>query len=98
MSDQQRVTESSYSQKSFWLSSLSCDLKPRTALSGAVHVDVAILGGGFSGLWTAYYLLRDNPGIEVAVVEKEVCGFGASGRNGGWCSGRFPVDPDALER
>lgn len=61
-------------------------------------MDVAILGGGFSGLWTAYYLLRDNPGIQVAILEKEICGFGASGRNGGWCSPRFPVDADVLER
>jgi glycine/D-amino acid oxidase-like deaminating enzyme len=87
-----------YRDTSFWLSSTSDDLSPRKSLSGSVTVDVAILGGGFSGLWTAYYLLRDNPGIEVAILEKEICGFGASGRNGGWCSPRFPVDVDALQR
>ena len=94
-----RGTDKDYRDTSFWLSStVDDDLKPRPALSHNVTVDVAILGGGFSGLWTAYYLLRDNPGIEVAIVEKEISGFGASGRNGGWCSPRFPVEASALER
>jgi glycine/D-amino acid oxidase-like deaminating enzyme len=86
-----------YRQTSFWLASTDDDLTPRKPLSGNVAVDVAILGGGFSGLWTAYYLLRQHPGIEVAVLEKDICGFGASGRNGGWCSTRFPLDLGALE-
>lgn len=50
-------------------------------------VDVAIVGGGYTGLWTAYYLKRAAPTLEVAVFEAEVAGFGASGRNGGWCIG-----------
>ena len=54
-------------------------------------MDVAVVGAGFSGLWAAYYLLRASPGLRVAVMEKEVAGFGASGRNGGWCSALFPV-------
>ncbi|MET0658894.1 MAG: FAD-dependent oxidoreductase [Steroidobacteraceae bacterium] len=87
-----------YRDTSYWLASAEDDLTPRKSLHGRCAVDVAILGGGYSGLWTAYYLLRDNPGIEVAILEKEICGFGASGRNGGWCSPRFPVDADALER
>lgn len=86
-----------YGDYGFWLESLG-DITPRAALKGDVSVDVAILGGGFAGLWTAYYLLRDNPGMEVAIVEAEVCGFGASGRNGGWCSPRFPLDATALLR
>jgi glycine/D-amino acid oxidase-like deaminating enzyme len=52
---------------------------------------VAIVGAGYTGLWTAYYLRRADPGLRVALVEAEVAGFGASGRNGGWCSGLFPV-------
>jgi glycine/D-amino acid oxidase-like deaminating enzyme len=91
-------TSNDYRRTSFWLDSTADDLTPRKALSGTVTVDVAILGGGFSGLWTAYYLLRDNPGLEIAVLEKDICGFGASGRNGGWCSTRFPYDLSALER
>lgn len=51
------------------------------------HVDVAIVGGGYTGLWTAYYLKRALPAAEVAVFEAEFVGFGASGRNGGWCMG-----------
>lgn len=87
-----------YAGRSFWLETAGEDLTPRPALDGSVTVDVAILGGGYSGLWTAYYLLRDNPGLEVAILERDICGFGASGRNGAWCSSRFPLDPGALER
>jgi glycine/D-amino acid oxidase-like deaminating enzyme len=54
-------------------------------------VDVAIVGAGYTGLWTAYYLSRADPSVRVAVVEAEVAGFGASGRNGGWCSALYPV-------
>ena len=54
-------------------------------------VDVVIVGGGFSGLWTAYYLLGLRPDARVLVLEAEHAGFGASGRNGGWVSGLWPV-------
>ena len=73
-------------------------LTPRPALKSSTDVDVAILGGGYSGLWTAYYLLRHEPALRVAVVDKEIAGFGASGRNGGWCSPNFPVTAGALEK
>uniref|UniRef100_UPI0021BF0FF5 NAD(P)/FAD-dependent oxidoreductase n=1 Tax=Frankia tisae TaxID=2950104 RepID=UPI0021BF0FF5 len=53
--------------------------------------DVCIVGAGFTGLWTAYHLRRADPTLRVAVVERETAGFGASGRNGGWCSALFPV-------
>lgn len=49
--------------------------------------DVAIIGGGYTGLWTAYYLKRADPSLDVTVFEAEFAGFGASGRNGGWCMG-----------
>ena len=48
---------------------------------------MAIVGGGFTGLWTAYYLKRADPSLRVCVLEQEVCGYGASGRNGGWVCG-----------
>jgi glycine/D-amino acid oxidase-like deaminating enzyme len=87
-----------YASYSFWLETAGEDLTPRPALAHSSDVDVAILGGGYSGLWTAYYLLRKNPGLRVAVVEKEIAGFGASGRNGGWCSPKFPVTATVLEQ
>ena len=86
-----------YSKYSFWLETCGEDLSPRPALDRSTDVDVAILGGGYTGLWTAYYLLRANPRLKVAVIEKEIVGYGASGRNGGWCSSKFPVTPSMLE-
>ncbi len=91
-----------YRGVSFWLDSLvesgADDLAPRPALPGDREVDVAIVGGGLTGLWSAYYLLGRSPGLRVAILEKEIAGFGASGRNGGWCSALFPASTAALER
>ncbi len=87
---------------SFWFDSLVEseleDLTPRTALPGDQTFDVAIVGAGLTGLWTAYYLLKQTPGLRVVLLEKEIAGFGASGRNGGWCSALFPASTAALER
>ena len=64
---------------------------PRGAsLPGPIDVDVAVVGAGYTGLWTAYYLKKADPTLRVAVLEKEIAGFGASGRNGGWCHTTFP--------
>lgn len=57
---------------------------PRSALPGDLDVDVAIVGAGYTGLWTAYYLKRAEPSLRIAVLERRFAGFGASGRNGGW--------------
>ncbi len=57
---------------------------------------MAIVGAGYTGLWTAYYLLGADPSLRVALVEQEIAGFGASGRNGGWCSALFPVSASRL--
>ncbi len=59
---------------------------------------MAVVGAGFTGLWTAYYLLLADPGLRVVVVEARSVGFGASGRNGGWCSALFPASTPALAR
>jgi glycine/D-amino acid oxidase-like deaminating enzyme len=67
-------------------------------LPGDRTVDVAIVGGGFTGLWTAYYLLGRDPSLRIAVLEAEVCGFGASGRNGGWASALYPVSAATLAK
>jgi glycine/D-amino acid oxidase-like deaminating enzyme len=55
-----------------------------------------VVGAGLTGLWTAYYLHRADPSLRIAVLEQEVAGFGASGRNGGWCSALFPTAWDLL--
>jgi glycine/D-amino acid oxidase-like deaminating enzyme len=59
---------------------------------------VAIVGAGFTGLWTAYYLAQSDAARRIVVLEAEEVGFGASGRNGGWCSALFPASLDALAR
>ncbi|HEX7535753.1 MAG TPA: FAD-dependent oxidoreductase, partial [Dermatophilaceae bacterium] len=70
----------------------------RPALTQDEHVDVAIVGAGFTGLWTAYYLLQADPSLSVLVLEAEHVGFGASGRNGGWVSALYPVGARVLAR
>jgi glycine/D-amino acid oxidase-like deaminating enzyme len=68
------------------------------SLDGDVAVDVAIVGAGYTGLWTALSLLEAEPNLRVVVVERHRVGFGASGRNGGWCSALLPVSLTTLER
>jgi glycine/D-amino acid oxidase-like deaminating enzyme len=79
-----------YRSCSMWLDGVPAELAPRAALPGPLDVDVAVVGAGFTGLWTAYYLKKADPTLRVAVLEKEIAGFGASGRNGGWCHTTFP--------
>ncbi|HEY4866136.1 MAG TPA: FAD-dependent oxidoreductase [Candidatus Dormibacteraeota bacterium] len=87
-----------YAGYSFWLETSGDELTPRPPLEGSVDADVAVLGAGYTGLWTAYYLLRRDPGLKVIVLEREIAGFGASGRNGGWCIGLFPLSAQLLEQ
>ena len=72
---------------SFWYANTGGLPARRPPLPGDLEADVAIVGGGYTGLWTAYYLKRAQPSLNVVVLEKEFAGFGASGRNGGWLSG-----------
>lgn len=81
-----------YSDKSFWLATYG-QYTPNPPLEGALNVDVAIIGAGFTGLATAYNLRKDAPGLAVAVLESEVVGFGASGRNGGFSMTLFGLEP-----
>ncbi len=70
----------------------------RPPLDGDTTADVVVVGAGYTGLWTAYYLLEADPSLDVLLVDAHVAGFGASGRNGGWCSALFPTGADALAR
>ena len=93
-----REPQRPYRDLSFWHDTVPDDLTPRPPLRGDADVDVAIIGGGLTGLWTAYYLLQRDPSLRIAVLEKEIVGFGASGRNGGWCSALFPASTAFLAR
>jgi glycine/D-amino acid oxidase-like deaminating enzyme len=81
-----------HSDKSFWLATYG-PYTPNPPVQGDVKVDVAIVGGGFTGLSTAYHLRKDNPGMNVAVLEGEIIGYGASGRNGGFSMTLFGMEP-----
>ncbi len=83
---------------SFWYADIGLPQTRRPALPGDTVADVAIIGAGFTGLWTAYYLMKAAPHLKVVVVEKEFAGFGASGRNGGWCMGTFAWNHERYAR
>jgi glycine/D-amino acid oxidase-like deaminating enzyme len=91
---------------SFWWAQSGRDA-PRPALPGPTRADVCIVGAGYTGLWTAYYLAKAAPGLRIVVIEQRFAGFGASGRNGGWLTnsitggrGRYVRShgPDAAHR
>jgi glycine/D-amino acid oxidase-like deaminating enzyme len=80
-----------------WWDGLPGPIEVRPPLAGDVDVDVAVVGGGLTGLWTAFYLSEADPTLRIAVIERDVAGFGASGRNGGWCSALFAASADRLD-
>lgn len=82
--------------RSLWWSTLDSPVTSRRPLREDLDVDVAIIGGGFTGLWTARELKRRDPSLQIVVLEKSVCGFGASGRNGGWASALYPLGDSAI--
>jgi len=89
-----------YRTVGFWFDSIAADedgFRPRPSLDADADVDVAIVGAGLTGLWTAYYLQERDPSLRILLLEKEVAGFGASGRNGGWCSSLFPWSASKLD-
>lgn len=87
-------------QVSLWWSELPADLARPLGepLPGDTTADVAIVGAGYTGLWTAYYLARRDPSLRIVLIEAQQAGFGASGRNGGWASALFPASLEALAR
>ncbi|WCM48790.1 FAD-binding oxidoreductase [Pseudomonas sp. WJP1] len=74
---------------SLWMDQLDEPLLARAALEQDLDVDVAIIGAGYTGLWTAYYLKRQAPALNIVIIEAQTAGFGASGRNGGWLMGNL---------
>ncbi|ROM97998.1 NAD(P)/FAD-dependent oxidoreductase [Pseudomonas brassicacearum] len=77
-------------KRSLWLEEIASELTPLPALEGNLSVDVAIVGGGFVGLWTALQLLEKDPVCRIAIIEQDICGGGASGRNGGFVMSWWP--------
>ena len=82
---------------SFWYADIGLP-KLRPALAGDTQSDICIIGAGYTGLWTAYYLKSANPALNIQIIEKEFAGFGASGRNGGWLTGGFAWNHDRYLR
>ncbi|HGY9624328.1 TPA: NAD(P)/FAD-dependent oxidoreductase [Pseudomonas putida] len=74
---------------SLWMDQLDEPPCTRPALGQDLTVDVCIIGAGYTGLWTAYYLKRQAPHLSIAVLDAHFAGFGASGRNGGWLMGNL---------
>src|SRR4051794_13474296 len=87
-----------YRDVSLWFDQLDEHVEPRARLSAPTNADVAIVGAGFTGLWTAYYLQRIDPSLRIVLLDSEIAGFGASGRNGGWCSALYPVHVSTLAK
>ena len=83
---------------SYWQESIASSLVDRSSVDSDLDVDIAIVGAGYSGLWAAYYLKQLQPDARIAVIEANQVGFGASGRNGGWCSGFLPMTLSEIER
>ena len=84
--------------RSLWHDTLPAgDLaRTRPPLDGPTEADVAVVGAGYTGLWTAYSLARRDPSLRIVVLERAFAGFGASGRNGGWLSSLLPVSWEAV--
>ncbi|WP_030421484.1 NAD(P)/FAD-dependent oxidoreductase [Streptomyces sp. NRRL F-5065] len=84
-------------QVSFWFRQTGFPAR-RAPLDGPTDADVCVVGAGYTGLWTAYHLKKARPEWDVVVLEREFAGFGASGRNGGWLSGKIPGSPERFAR
>jgi len=78
-----------YQSKSWWLESLPKTITPNPELTGKDKADVVVIGGGYTGLSVGYHLKQLNPAMDVRVIESDVCGYGASGRNGGFSMALF---------
>jgi glycine/D-amino acid oxidase-like deaminating enzyme len=94
----QRLAAGHNGDVSFWWRARGGFPSRRPSLPGPLTADVCIIGGGFTGLWTAYYLKQAKPALRVVVLEAAFAGFGASGRNGGWLTSALPGSRDRYAR
>lgn len=92
-------------RRSFWLREALAAEGPELAadvvappFAGESHADVAILGGGYTGLWTALRLRELEPSMRVVVLERDICGSGPSGRNGGFVTGWWDELPGLIAK
>jgi glycine/D-amino acid oxidase-like deaminating enzyme len=92
------VTTSLDTSTSLWTDTLPELSASDGPLDGSTSADIVIVGAGYTGLWTAYYLATLQPDARIMIVEAHHVGFGASGRNGGWCSALMPMSLTAIER
>src|SRR6185436_12980563 len=76
--------------RSLWLQEVAGDAPDAPALVGEIGADIAIMGGGYVGLWTAIRIKEAEPQCDVVVLERDICGGGASGRNGGFVLSWWP--------
>lgn len=108
MTDRARAALADAEPRSFWLDSPDAP-RPAAALRADDTCDLAVVGGGYTGLWTALLAKERDPARDVLVVEARTAGWAASGRNGGFCAAslthglgnglaRFPDEMPALER
>jgi glycine/D-amino acid oxidase-like deaminating enzyme len=95
---EQRLTAEHNGDVSYWWRARGGFPPRRPSLPGPLSADVCIVGGGFTGLWTAYYLKQAAPTLRVVVLEAAFAGFGASGRNGGWLTSALPGSRDRYAR
>lgn len=93
-----RLTAGHNGDVSFWWRAQGGFPPRRPSLPGPLTADVCIVGGGFTGLWTAYYLKQAAPALRVVVLEAAFAGFGASGRNGGWLTSALPGSRERYAR
>lgn len=87
-----------YRALSLWFDAIAEPLVQRAALTTDRSADVTVVGAGMTGLWAAYYLKLHSPDLRVAVLERDIAGFGASGRNGGWAGAGIAGDAAVYRR